>query len=601
MARAGRAVSLRALARTSPAAGGRAADAAPPGLVTRDVSRASVTFIGSFQGFTQAATRETVPDPSATTNGSQTLMAINGWVGVRDNAGNVLCGGPTRLRLLLNTSEPLTDPRVEYDNFNHRFILAVSVLTFSPPATPAMYVAVTAGDDACGQWSVFRTTFSFPAGHFIDEPMLGQDRHAVLFGVDAGELTTTDFNVFAIPKANLYGNVATDFPLFQTLSSTAAEPVTNVGNPMIDSASAYFVAASPDPQFGLYTLYRMDGSGSANPTLTLQANLLAPFWPPTDAPQPGTSTRLDVVDGRIPWSAVFDGSRIWFANTIGLPDNSVPTIVRYGFFNLVGPSQVALARHGSATADFNPSIGIGLAPGGVETVFLNWAYTNAPAGIGVSDTVDAFLYNGGTLPNRLSTDLTLVSTGSVLAGNRFGDFSSVAVDPAISDGTCAVTAQEYVAAADSWAVRIGRLCGQSQVTIPNVAGGTVDAARAALTAAFLRGDPTTTTSACDNGSQGLVVGSSPPAGQALGIGQEVTLVTCDRNVRVPDTTDDTVNVASSKISSAGLVVGSTSSTSSCDVLPGLVISTSPKAGNLVLIGTTVNLRVSSGRPRTGCE
>lgn len=265
--------------------------------------------------------------------------------------------------------------------------------------------------------------------------MLGQDRHAVLFGVDAGELTTTDFNVFAIPKANLYGNVATDFPLFHTDSSTAAEPVTNAGNPMIDSASAYFVAASPDPQFGL-------------------------------------------------------------------------------------------------------------------------------------------------------------------AGNRFGDFSSVAVDPAIGDGTCAVTAQEYVAAADSWAVRIGRLCGQSQVTIPNVVGGTVDAARAALTAAFLRGDPTTTTSACDNGSQGLVVGSSPPAGSALGIGQEVTLVTCDRNVRVPDTTDDTVDVASSKISSAGLVVGSTSS---CDVLPGLVISTSPKAGNLVLIGTTVNLRVSSGRPRTGCE
>jgi len=603
LARTGRAVSLRALARTSPPAGGRAAHAAPSGPASREVGRASVTSIGSFQGFTQAEIHLNPPDPSATTNGSQILMAVNLSIGVRDTAGNVLCGGTTPLSQLLNTSEPLSDPRVEYDNVSHRFILAVTVLTFSPPATPAMYVAVTTGDDACGQWTVFRPNFpDFPAGHFIDEPMLGQDRRAVLFGVDAGDLTSSDFEVFAIPKANLYGNVATDFPLFHIPAGFAAEPVTNAGNPMIDSASAYFVATtSPDPQNGGYVLYRMDGSGSASPTLTLQAAILAPFFVPSDAPQPGTSTRLHPGDGRIPWSAVFDGSRIWFANTIALPDGSIPTVVRYGFFSLVGPSQVALARHGSATADFNPSIGIGLAPGGVETVFLNWAYTNAPAGIGVSDTVDAFLYNGGTLPSRFSTDLTLISTGSVLSDPRFGDFSSVAVDPATSDGTCALTAQQYIAVAGSWAVRIGRVCGQSQVTVPNVAGGTVDAARTALTAAFLRGDPTTTTTACDNGSQGLVVGSSPPAGQALGIGQEVTLVTCNRNVRVPGTTDDTVDVASSAIRSAGLAVGDTSSTHSCDVLPGLVVSTSPRAGSLVLIGTTVNLRVSSGPPRTGCQ
>src|SRR5438132_1198310 len=72
------------------------------------------------------------PDPSATTNGRQILMAVNLAIGVRDNAGNVLCGGATPLSQLLNTSEPLTDPRVEYDNVNHRFILIASVLTFAP-------------------------------------------------------------------------------------------------------------------------------------------------------------------------------------------------------------------------------------------------------------------------------------------------------------------------------------------------------------------------------------------------------------------------------------------------------------------------------------
>jgi beta-lactam-binding protein with PASTA domain len=67
---------------------------------------------------------------------------------------------------------------------------------------------------------------------------------------------------------------------------------------------------------------------------------------------------------------------------------------------------------------------------------------------------------------------------------------------------------------------------------------------------------------------------------------------------VPNVVDDTVDQATAAIQSAGFV-GMISNITSCDVTVGEIASTTPKGGNLVLTGTTVNLRKSIGRPRNG--
>ena len=125
-------------------------------------------------------------------------------------------------------------------------------------------------------------------------------------------------------------------------------------------------------------------------------------------------------------------------------------------------------------------------------------------------------------------------------------------------------------------------------------------ARTALTAAGLRGDNLSTTTACDPASQNLVVATSPMVANQAEIGSQVTLITCGRNVRVPSVVGNTVDQATAAIQSAGLVVGTISNTTSCDVTVGEIASTTPKGGNLVLTGTTVNLKKSTGRPRNGC-
>jgi PASTA domain len=180
-------------------------------------------------------------------------------------------------------------------------------------------------------------------------------------------------------------------------------------------------------------------------------------------------------------------------------------------------------------------------------------------------------------PNLLGQDTTLRTGTSVATPDtevlRFGDFSSVAVDPSVSGGTCAITAQQYFGQAGPWVSHLSRLCGVQHVTVHNVLGGTVSAARTVLTAAGLRGDNLTTTTACDPSSQNLVVATSPMVTNQAEIGSQVTLITCDRNVRVPNVVGDTVDQATAAIQSVGLVVGTISNTTSCDVTVGEIAST----------------------------
>src|SRR5262249_11051545 len=188
---------------------------------------------------------------------------------------------------------------------------------------------------------------------------------------------------------------------------------------------------------------------------------------------------------------------------------------------------VSQANHSTSSADFNPSIGVGLNPNGSEEVFLNWAYDDVSQGIKVSDTDASFIWSGGNLTGTVG-DVTMVTGGSTNS-LRFGDYSSVAVDPAVADGSCAITAQQYFTSTGDWTTRVARLCGPTQI-------------------------------------------------------------------RVPDVTGDLVGDATSALQDAGLVAGSISMATSCDVLPGEIIRTIPPAGDLVAVGSTVRLVESSGPP-----
>jgi len=147
------------------------------------------------------------PDPNAATSGAEIVELVNTFIQVTDTTGTVLCGGGVTLNRLLRSTDSLTDPRVQFDNVHQRFSLAVTVAPASNSATPAMWVAASDSADACGTWRVYRLTFSgspFPAGTFLDFPMLGQDTNALLISTRNLTPTSRNFTVFGLPKAAIY-------------------------------------------------------------------------------------------------------------------------------------------------------------------------------------------------------------------------------------------------------------------------------------------------------------------------------------------------------------------------------------------------------------
>jgi hypothetical protein len=269
------------------------------------------------------------------------------------------------------------------------------------------------------------------------------------------------FTVFGLPKATIYSAAHVDFNSFQVDSLTA--PITNAGQPMIASPASFFLAAVPGTG---YKLYRLTNSGGAGASLT-KVTIADPFSAPSrKVNQPGTGTlRLDASDGNITSFPYFDGTFIWFAH-VG-DDDGFPT-VRYGKVdtrsNVV---ETTFAFHSGSSDDFNPSVAVGFTPQG-EKVFLNWVFTDSLAGTATSN-----VFASGDASRPLVTIAgpgTLDATGGIASGCdigdgscRFGDFSSVAVDPNISG--CAFATQEYFAASGKWKTRITPIGACEQIIV----------------------------------------------------------------------------------------------------------------------------------------
>ncbi len=411
-------------------------------------------FPCSFDGVVQdnCASCGLPPDPNAAVGAGVIVEVVNDLIQVTNRKGAVQCGGPVTLQRLLRTTDSLTDPRVQFDDVNQRFSLSVTVSNPGASDTPAMHVAATETQDPCGSWFIYRLTFHgdpYPTGAFLDFPMLGQDQNALLLSLRTCLPNKNCFNsdgavftVFGLPKSTIYSGAHVDFNAFQVDSLTA--PVTNAGQPMIASPVSCFLAAVPGTG---YKLYRLTNSGGAGASLTKTTISDSFSKPSRRVNQPGTADTLDPSDGNITSFPYFDGTFIWF--THDGDDDGFPT-VRYGRVDTRNNSvATTFAFHSGSSDDFNSSLAVGFTPRG-ERVFLNWAFTDTPAGTATSD-----VFASGDASQPLVTIAgpgTIDASGDVSSQGRFGDFSSVSVDPNVSG--CAYGTQQYFADDGNWKTRI---------------------------------------------------------------------------------------------------------------------------------------------------
>ena len=202
--------------------------------------------------------------------------------------------------------------------------------------------------------------------------------------------------------------------------------------------------------------------------------------------------------------------------------------MRYGAVNVSSNTVATAAAFHSATSDdFNPSLAVGLNPSGT-IVYVNWAFTDAKAGTATSDVID-MLPAGQSIANLIGTG-AVYAAGSTTTQNRFGDFSSVSIDPQVSGGTCAVATQQYFSSDGTWKTRLARVGNcqpQPFVLVPDVRNDHLAEAGQVLVAAGLVVGPVTDVRDPTCNNIGTVLrqipdpGTSVPAGSAvrLSIGQ----------------------------------------------------------------------------------
>jgi hypothetical protein len=404
----------------------------------------------SFDGVNQATACGTCapPDVSAAAGSTEIAQMVNGRLRVTDKTGAIVCD--LNLALFLGTDDSLAHPRIIFDSFNKDFAFVVSVIP-SGNAMPAMWAAISNGDEGCGFWNASRITFtgnSFPGGTTLNNPILGQDRNALILSSE--NLTPsngTNFTSFSIAKSQITGQRTVTLTTFNTVARTS--PATNAGAPLISTSSSFFVGAVPGTG---YRIYQMTNPGASNVAFTFLGTVGSNFAAPSRrVRQPNTSATLDPGDGRITAQVVSDGTFLWFTHCI---DNGGFPTIRYGAIRISnGALATAVAFRSSNSDDFNPAIGVALTSSG-DRIFLAWEYTDTSITRGPSPTIDT-VNPGSGVPNLTGTGLGVLN-GSVTSQGVFGAYQSVAIDPSAS-ANCAVAAQEYFQSGGDWRTRITRV------------------------------------------------------------------------------------------------------------------------------------------------
>jgi hypothetical protein len=430
---------------------------------------APATIRENFDGINQAGGGGAQPsDVNASVGPTQILETVNRRVTVftKGTNGMMQCTNTLAGWLGLGALN-VFDPRTLYDNLNNRFIIIATTVGVAG-AAPRLFLAVSTTGNACGGYFVYTLTFTgglFPNGTLLDYPFLGQDQVAILSSTNNFNPGYINSTAWSVSKALVYAGAAVSFPAFSVVASTA--PVTVTGIPIGATAATFYVAGRPG--FG-YNLYRMNNSAGPGTALVLQAAIASAYAaPPRRVIQCGTAVTLDPLDGRIVWAPVqaANSTFVWFThgqNIAGFPG------IRWGAINTATNTvTVANAFHSGTSDDFNPSLAAFETAPNAFFIWVNWAYTDiqvaaGAACIAASRNTSVALNGvapGGGVPALIATDITLVIGTMTTNNTRFGDYSSVHIDPSAT-GTCpagqtALTAQQYFLNNTNWATRLSRV------------------------------------------------------------------------------------------------------------------------------------------------
>jgi uncharacterized repeat protein (TIGR01451 family) len=421
------------------------------------------------------------PDPVGDVGLNQYVQAVNGGLSVFSKTGDNLTGAINDSSFWsglagceTTLTRGLTDPTVNYDQFNDRWVYSELSVDLSTPTWGQSYmcVAVSTTDDATDTWNryAFAAGNGLPSGMLTDYPKLGiwPDGYYLSFN-DFDNSAPHNFvgaGVMALERSAMLSGASAQ-SIFIDLRGVAGVQSGGIlpgdaDGPTLppNGAPDYYVAPVDDPvdvndQMGVWE-FHVDWAVPSN----------SKFWNPQalqvaafnglgySVPQPGTGQLLDgIADGRLM-------NRLQYRNFGGY-ETLVTNLTVDNGSGANAPRWFELRKNastwsvnqestfspdsvnrwmGSVAMDGAGDIALGYSAGDAAT-FPGLRYTGRLVGDALSTMqAESILTNGG---------------GSQTGTSRWGDYSQMTVDPA--DDCTFWYAGEYFAATSpaNWTTRIG--------------------------------------------------------------------------------------------------------------------------------------------------
>jgi hypothetical protein len=411
---------------------------------------ASLNFDGTDQHYAAAHP----PDTHGAAGNTQYVEVTNHAIDIYDKASGALLFESGLAAFYGNTSFT-ADSRVLHDPIWDRWVVISISYAFPPDFVQPMFVAVSKTGDATGPYWIYNIEVSaLDNNAFLDFPQLGMDQDSIIITGNPLSANFAGAELFTIAKARLYNGMEFSIARFSGLQATLAPPIVSDQNP-----NTYLIAATPENNvLYLYALTDSSRPSAADVTGPFEVPV-APYTIPPNAPQPspcGDAPRnlVETFDARFTNASTQVGRFLYQTHTINVSglatpkfykiDTSTHTLVDSGIF---------FAR-ASTSNDFNASI----AADADNNIYVTWTSIDTSlnrnadvrfAGKRASAPVGSL---GNGIPVFTSSTCITNSFDGAF-GQRWGDYSSVAVDP---QGN-AWFVNEKVIDGGFWGSRIGRL------------------------------------------------------------------------------------------------------------------------------------------------
>jgi len=351
------------------------------------------------------------------------------------------------------------DPRVQYDPYNDRWILAG--VTEAGTATTSILVGISTTNDPSGTYVIFKVSARIagdPANlNFADFPMLGFNKNWVVVSINmftsAGAFSNGRALVLNYPNLRTGSLTGT---YFTGVSAANAGFCMHPATTYSSTEETEYLVAHQASAGATYRMHTITGTPAA-PTFTIGALKVRPgggwtqpggnILPQAQGTCTTTPMRMDVGDSFVRSNVVFRNGSIWYPQTVGIPAGGLThTAAQWTQLDTAGnvlqggrvEDPTATLTNGGKWYSY-PSISVNATNDVLlgfsqhsSTQFASSGYTYKDHTDGAGTMRDPVIFKAGE--DCYSKDF---STGR----NRWGDYSHTMVDPT---NDCSFwTIQEY--------------------------------------------------------------------------------------------------------------------------------------------------------------